>query len=335
MTKIEWCDEVWNPVTGCTKIREGCKNCYAERIAKRFWGDRNFTDVQCHPDRLKKPLHWKKPRKIFVCSMSDLFHEDVPENFIDKVFALMALNPLHTFIVLTKRPKRMLEYLSYYKRPFFIAREIDKISVQLLMHNIKEEIKPIPNYPGYFISNYGVVYTAKGSRKCEVCGVDIEGSALKKYCSHKCNLRAFRERKKGIRKKETSNISPMSPDVGKQGHILLPIQASKRIVSVEPQLESINLEPYLMTTEYVTYYSHNLGIPREYVTALPSEEIDWILCGCESGQNRRQVNINSIRNLRDQCIEWNVPFFLKQMEINGKVIHMPELDGRIYSEFPK
>ena len=109
-TAIGWTNETWNPVTGCTKVSAGCKHCYAERITER-WGQK-FTDIVLHPDRLEKPLHWRKPRRIFVNSMSDLFHEKVPFEFIDKVFAVMALCPQHTFQVLTKRPERMAEYLS-------------------------------------------------------------------------------------------------------------------------------------------------------------------------------------------------------------------------------
>ena len=115
-TGIEWTHipgykgETWNPVTGCTKVSNGCAHCYAEGIANRFWGDRDFTDVQFHDDRLAIPLHWRKPRAIFVNSMSDLFHEDVPFEFIDKVLAVAALCPQHIFIVLTKRPERMAEY---------------------------------------------------------------------------------------------------------------------------------------------------------------------------------------------------------------------------------
>lgn len=110
MTKIEWTDTTWNPVTGCSKVSAGCKHCYAEGIAKRFWGDRKFTDVQTHPKRLEQPLHWKKPRRIFVNSMSDLFHDDVPTHFIVSVMAVAEKCPQHTFQVLTKRPKRMLEF---------------------------------------------------------------------------------------------------------------------------------------------------------------------------------------------------------------------------------
>ncbi|MBI9042898.1 MAG: phage Gp37/Gp68 family protein [Anaerolineaceae bacterium] len=111
-TKIEWADKVWNPVTGCSKVSEGCKNCYAERHAKRFWGDRKFSDVQCHEDRLKQPFNWRKPSRVFVNSMSDLFHKDVPLPFIADVFHYIEKANDHTFVVLTKRPERMLELMS-------------------------------------------------------------------------------------------------------------------------------------------------------------------------------------------------------------------------------
>ena len=106
-TSIEWATDVWNPVTGCTKVSQGCKNCYAERIAERFWGERKFTDVQLHPDRLEDPMHWKKPRRVFVNSMSDLFHPDVSYDFIGDVIETISKCPQHTFMVLTKRPERM------------------------------------------------------------------------------------------------------------------------------------------------------------------------------------------------------------------------------------
>lgn len=110
-TKIEWSEKVWNPVTGCEKLSAGCKHCYAESVAKRFWGERKFMDVQCHPERLEQPLHWRKPRKIFVCSMGDLFHDAVLGRFIGAVFASMMLAPQHTYQILTKRPSRMKEWI--------------------------------------------------------------------------------------------------------------------------------------------------------------------------------------------------------------------------------
>lgn len=106
-TKIEWATKTWNPVTGCSKVSQGCKHCYAETQANRFWGERSFTDVQCHSDRLEQPFHWRKPQRVFVNSMSDLFHEDLSPEFIADVFAVMAACKRHTFLVLTKRPEKM------------------------------------------------------------------------------------------------------------------------------------------------------------------------------------------------------------------------------------
>lgn len=122
-TGIEWTQQVWNPVTGCSKVSHGCKNCYAEAIANRFWKDRKFTDVQCHEDRLQQPLRRRKPTTYFVNSMSDLFHEDVPDAFIQAVFSIMAKCPQHTFQVLTKRPKRMRNFLGYWDELGLTLRE--------------------------------------------------------------------------------------------------------------------------------------------------------------------------------------------------------------------
>lgn len=130
-TPIEWTDATWNPIRGCTRVSEGCRNCYAEVMAARFsdpgqWGhglaervrlpggkiDHRWTgNVQLVDTALDLPLRWRKPRRIFVNSTSDLFHEAVPHDWIDQVFAVMALAPQHTFQVLTKRPERMRAYL--------------------------------------------------------------------------------------------------------------------------------------------------------------------------------------------------------------------------------
>lgn len=111
-SKIEWTEATWNPTVGCTKVSPGCDNCYAEKITNRFGGAGAFDTVVLHPDRLDKPLHWKKPRRVFVNSMSDLFHDDVPDTFIAEVWAVMAMAPQHTFQVLTKRHARMRSILS-------------------------------------------------------------------------------------------------------------------------------------------------------------------------------------------------------------------------------
>lgn len=111
---IEWTNWTWNPVTGCTKVSQGCKHCYAERMAKRLkaMGSPRYTNgfrVTLHEDLIELPRRWKNPRLVFVNSMSDLFHEDVPEDFIQRVFEVMKDCPQHTFQVLTKRTARLRE----------------------------------------------------------------------------------------------------------------------------------------------------------------------------------------------------------------------------------
>lgn len=116
-SKIEWCDATWNPISGCTKVSDGCTHCYAETFAERWRGTRghhfeNGFDLTLRPERLEQPLHWKRPRRIFVNSMSDLFHQAVPDRFIAEVFAVMATARQHTYLVLTKRHGRMRSLLN-------------------------------------------------------------------------------------------------------------------------------------------------------------------------------------------------------------------------------
>ncbi|MDR0510191.1 MAG: phage Gp37/Gp68 family protein [Rikenellaceae bacterium] len=116
-TKIEWTDKTWNPVTGCTKISAGCVNCYAEVMARRLQAMgpdkyKNGFNLTLHKDVLSEPLKWKKPHTIFVCSMSDLFHKDVPDEFITQVVGVIRLTPQHRYQLLTKRVERMADYFS-------------------------------------------------------------------------------------------------------------------------------------------------------------------------------------------------------------------------------
>ncbi len=252
-TKIEWTDETWNPVTGCTKVSEGCKNCYAEKIGQRFtrigvyartnlplYDTNDFSDVLLHPDRLDQPLHWRKPRRIFVCSMGDLFHEDVPTTFIVKGMVTISHSKQHTYLLLTKRPKRMADFFE-----------------------------------------------------------DIGAPA-------NCWL--------GVTAENQATADERIP-------ILLQIPAAVRFVSVEPMLSDIDFS----------------GLPES------GAELDWVICGCESGQNRRPCKSEWARNLKDQCVGAGVPFFLKQLPAwkhipgfdKGEVIKMPFLDGRQWDQYPE
>lgn len=157
-TKIEWTDISWNPVTGCRECSPGCANCYAARLAatrladhRRYQslavlganGHAHWTgEVHLHHDKLLEPYRKRKGKKIFVCDMSDLFYEEVPENFIDKVFAVMACSPQHTFQVLTKRVERMAHYME--RLADSLRHFIQAASAWGL--NVPEEIPyPLPN----------------------------------------------------------------------------------------------------------------------------------------------------------------------------------------------
>jgi protein gp37 len=165
-TAISWTDATWNPVVGCSQVSPGCAHCYAKTLHgfrhKAFMEGKDvpaqyavpFETVQLMGDRLDYPLRWRTPRRIFVNSVSDLFHESVPFAFIDKVFAVMALAPQHIFQVLTKRPERMLEYMSVQDREIAVWREALEIYAQVGLTNRKltypggsmdHKAWPIPN----------------------------------------------------------------------------------------------------------------------------------------------------------------------------------------------
>lgn len=146
---IAWTDATWSPVTGCTKVSAGCKNCYAEREVESRWSKnpksvfygQSFTDVRCHQEKLEQPLHWKKPRKIFVCPRGDLFHPDVPDQFIADVFGIMAAASQHTFQVLTKRPERALKLLGAGCMGGFEPA----VEECLALYSDKDLVWPLPN----------------------------------------------------------------------------------------------------------------------------------------------------------------------------------------------
>ena len=290
-TKIEWCKnkdggqgKTWNPVTGCTKISPGCQNCYAERMAKRLRGrcgypaDEPFR-VTLHPDRLEEPLRWRKPSMVFVCSMGDLFHEDVPRWIRFEVMDIILQAKQHIFLILTKRPANMKDFFEWY-------------------------------------------YT-KAGRTTET----IKNLWL------------------GITAENQEMADLRIP-------ILLQIPAAVRFVSVEPMLSPVRLilaRRYCTNCNYLHWsynpagsgfvykevYCPECGFAYGYHSPEGNSSIDWVICGSESGQNRRPANIEWIRSLKNQCVDADVPFFLKQMEINGRLVKMPKLDGQVWDQMPE
>ncbi|MDZ4250354.1 MAG: phage Gp37/Gp68 family protein [Candidatus Nanopelagicales bacterium] len=157
-TQIGWCDRTWNPTTGCTRKSSGCLHCYAETMTARLaamgrpeyaglldeHGRFNGT-LRTLDGRLTEPLHWRKPSRVFVNSMSDLFHPSIPFEFVDKVFAVMALCPQHEFQILTKRPERMAEWSDAVDRLGRITVAMNELCDSTCVHCCQTEPWPLPN----------------------------------------------------------------------------------------------------------------------------------------------------------------------------------------------
>lgn len=229
---IEWTNASWNPSTGCTKVSPGCTHCYAERFAERWRGipghpyEQGF-DIRLWPERLLMPLTWKKPLLIFVNSMSDLMHEEIPTDFIMQVFEVMGKAHWHQFQLLTKRPHRMVE---------------------------------ISNLLGHWPTNVWA-------------GVSVESNAWK-----------------------------WRVDLLKQ------VKAPVRFLSCEPLIGPLN--------------------------ELSLDGIHWCIVGGESGARCRPMQIEWVRDIRDQCIKDSVPFFFKQWGGVQKKRFGRTLDDRTWDEFP-
>jgi protein gp37 len=277
-TKIEWATETWNPVTGCTPISEGCRNCYAERMSKRLAGRCGYPSedpfkVTLHPDKLDQPLRWKKPRMIFVCSMGDLFHKDVPFDQISQVFDVMCSwrwptkeaecsgdaslleDPGHTFMVLTKRPERIPEWLSWLGHYWTGDSPV----------NINLEAE------GHFGKHIWFGVTAENQARAD-----------------------------------------------ERIPILLQIPAAVRFVSIEPMLGPVDISKYLTRNAPKVYQilSRFYGPHGFDGTGSQPERsiipgIDWVICGGETGPGARPMHPDWVRGLRNQCQAAGVPFFFK------------------------
>ncbi len=284
-TKIAWAEAVWNPTIGCTRVSEGCRNCYAERMAARLemmhkpeYGGlltsagRWNGEVKLLDERLGQPLRWKKPRRIFVDSMSDLFHEAVPFEFIDKVFGVMGRSQQHRFMILTKRPHRMLEYFQttgLYRRILGWAFNIDG-SMALSNAQIGNGISNPVSFPW-------------------------ENVWL------------------GISAEDQKTWDQRYP-------ILLRIPAALRFASLEPLLNRIDMGLGECPVcggcgETAGHYSMEDGMDTCDAcggSGRTTDTVDWVICGGESGPEARATHPEWVRSIRDQCQDAGVPFFFKQ-----------------------
>ncbi len=284
-TGIEWTDETWNTIVGCSRISEGCKNCYAATAAnsarlQQFWQYQEVKDwngqVVFVENQLMKPFEWKKPKRIFVCSMSDLFHENIPDEWRDgvaaalrhRIFSVIALNPRHTFQILTKRPNQMRDYLQGAKQ------RIRRASVDMGRKF---------NLPYELWESY------------ETCQFDWP---LKNVWV-------------GVTAENQKAASERIP-------VLLRTPAALRFISFEPLLEPISLQlvPMASTTLPQRWEDAQQEVVKviEEVEALPF--LDWAIIGGESGKNARACHIEWIRHLVKQCQVLEIPVFVKQLGTN-------------------
>lgn len=332
-SRISWTDEVWNPVTGCTKVSAGCKNCYAEAVAARFWKDgRKFTDVQVHADRLEQPLRWRRPRRVFVNSMSDLFHDDVPSAFIGRVFGVMALAARHQFQVLTKRPERMLRLLhpavvgplkgeaSQYS--WELAR---KMGMNVQPANKWEVRWPLQNvWLGISCEDQAtadervpLLLDTPAAVRFLSCEPLLSGVDLTRWLrpSRKFHLRA--DVQGMLRNKVFCGLTDES------GIELGPAQAEERL-----RVLLASGVQFLRVGECDSFDPAS-GCPGH---AQP--KLDWVICGGESGPKHRPMDLEWARSLRDQCRAAGVPFFFKQasgLRPGGGVDAL----GEVVQEFPR
>ncbi len=279
-TNIEWADKVWNPATGCTKVSAGCANCYAATWAHRGmgqWKGRKFEDVRCHEDRLFQPTTWKKPQRVFVNSMTDLFHEAIPDAFRDRVLLTMAFCREHTFQVLTKRPDATLKYF----RGLDLSTEAGKDRWDAARRPLYNHFN---NRKTFALAEYigaGMAYTKLPLPNVHLI-VTVE------------NQKAADERMP----------------------LLIETPVAVKGLSVEPMLEAVDLR-------LTRPHSENGPEDTTLVQTVAGMNIDWVICGGESGPGARPFGIGWARDLRDQCRAAGVPFFMKQIGREPYAVGVP------------
>lgn len=313
---IEWTDATWNPVVGCSVVSPGCQHCYAMKLA----GGR----LRNHPSRagltqpskagpvwtgkvrlwepwLTQPFEWKTPRRIFVCAHGDLFHEDVPDEWIDKVFAVMALTPQHTYQVLTKRAARMRKYFEerWQGTP---ARDIKMPDGHVLhvpsggetgrRHQVEQALREIAEKRGMIDPDIDDQWDEKGRLKIARFVWPLPNVWL------------------GVSAEDQARADERIPH-------LLATPAAVRFVSLEPLLGPIDLyngdpDPRLGGHVATATYIGEWWEPGDARNSPPRVGVDWVIVGGESGTGARPMHPDWVRSLRDQCLAADRPMFFKQ-----------------------
>lgn len=298
---ISWTDSTWPIVVGCERVSRGCERCYAEQMSARLaaMGQATYAGltrrlpsggvrwsgvVRTLPERLDWPLKWRKPRRVFVTSMGDLFHADVPDEFLDKVFAVMAATPQHTYQVLTKRPERMLAYLSTPDRD----EAIGWAATDLYEAMNRPAFSPVMS-----------LIHRQGYKPPE----HLHGVCAPQPAWPPPNVWL------GVSVEDQGTADERIP-------LLLQTPAAVRFLSCEPLLGPVDLSKYLSIYAHEgppccaerTGY-HRLG---ESVGKPQRSHIDWVIVGGESGPDYRPMQLEWLESLVDQCRAAGVAVWVKQ-----------------------
>jgi protein gp37 len=288
-SKIEWTDESWNPITGCTKISEGCKNCDAERMAKRLAGrfgypkDEPFK-VTMHHDRLHVPSSWKKPRRIFVNSMGDTFHPEVEWNWLFSIFQMAGELPRHTFMFLTKRPRRMSHELR------------GDLGTHLQRQAWCTEW-PLPNvWLGASIENNDYhsriewLLDAPAAKRFVSCEPLLSPIDLTKYLNQGAGSNGEKGSVRGEKYECQAETRRRACDKGNVGQTPNDTDRNGKALQCIPS-------------------NHQRNLPQKN---LETPSLNWVILGGGSGPGARPMHPDWVRAVRDQCQEAGVPFFFKQ-----------------------
>lgn len=297
MNPIGGCEETWNPVVGCSKCSDGCKNCYAEKFAVRHCGNpktrvkyagtiinKRWTGIcRLNEKEIYKPFHWKKPRVIFVCSMGDLFHESVPFKWVDRIMDTVDANRRHKFLFLTKRAERMEIYFKQRYTTYLIHNRT------LLPGEIGFDI-PLPNL--------AIGVTAENQEMADLrIPTLLQIPAAVRFVS----------------------IEPMLGTVNLE------------------KIKIPEKDCVLKDHRYIDYYFNSLTVHDENNYHQPPTKIDWVIAGGETGPGARTFTgmAEAIINLIDQCVSASVPFFYKGPDSVGVYFDEPGAYMYRYKNEPK
>lgn len=286
---IEWTDATWNPTTGCTKVSPGCANCYIAgtppfRMAGRKFDEKGHIPIKFHSQRLSQPLRWRKTRLVFVNSLSDLFHEDIPDAFVVRVYGVMVAAYWHVFQVLTKRPERRRQLLS---SPEFREAVAAEAARQINMLRGKDPLGSESSKSLAATLNLARWQSAGNGRAGRV----VSGAAANIWEGATVENQHFADERIPV---------------------LLDTPAAVRFLSCEPLLGPVDLNE-CGGLPWVEPKSDDMPYAAEW------RGVDWVIVGGESGPGARPMDVAWMRSVVKQCLTAGVPVFVKQL---GSVVQV-------------